>query len=71
MEYNGGRTENEIVNWILKKVGPPSQEVNCDDLKAKTEETKLAAVFFGEFEGREYSTVYAEVNAHPTVSEKF
>jgi len=29
-EYNGGRVENEIVNWILKKVGPPSQEVTCD-----------------------------------------
>jgi len=71
MEFNGGRTENEIVNWILKKVGPPSTEANCDDLKAKIADAKLAAVFFGELSGREYSTVYGEVNAHPTVSEKF
>jgi hypothetical protein len=71
MEFNGGRTESEIVSWILKKVGPPSQEVTCDELKAKVEEAKLVAVFFGELSGREYTTVYSEVNAHPSVSEKF
>ena len=71
MEYNGGRTENEIVSWILKKVGPPSTEATCDELKAKVAETKLVAAFFGEFSGREYTTVFAELNVHPTVSEKF
>jgi hypothetical protein len=36
-EYNGGRTEPDISNWILKKVGPPSTEVNKDELKEKIE----------------------------------
>jgi hypothetical protein len=36
------------VNWILKKVGPPSTEVTCDELKTKVEAAKLVAVFFGE-----------------------
>ena len=40
-------------------------------MKAKTEATKLAAVFFGEFSGREFATVFSEVNSHPSVSEKF
>jgi hypothetical protein len=34
-EYTGGRTESEIINWILKRVGPPSTEVTCDELKKK------------------------------------
>lgn len=29
-EYNGGRTEDGIVDWILKRVGPPSTEMTCD-----------------------------------------
>ena len=29
-EYGGGRTEPEIVNWILKKVGPSSNEVTSE-----------------------------------------
>jgi hypothetical protein len=48
VEYTGGRTEQEIVNWILKKVGPPSAEVTCDDLKKKVEDNKLVAAYFGE-----------------------
>jgi hypothetical protein len=48
MEYSGGRTENDIVNWILKRVGPPSNDVSCDELKEKTEGTKLALAYFGD-----------------------
>jgi protein disulfide-isomerase A1 len=29
-EYTGGRTKDSIVNWVLKKSGPPSTEVTCD-----------------------------------------
>ena len=47
-EFNGGRTENEIVNWILKKVGPASSEVSCDGLKQKTEQHKLVLAYFGD-----------------------
>lgn len=48
MEYTGGRTKDAIVNWVLKKSGPPSQEVACDQLAAKIEENKFALVFFGD-----------------------
>jgi protein disulfide-isomerase A1 len=48
MDYNGGRTKDAIVNWVLKKSGPPSTEVTCDQLKTKLEENKFALVFFGD-----------------------
>lgn len=70
-EYTGGRTENEIVNWILKKVGPPSTEVTCDQLKDKVANTKLAVAYFGEFEAREYSEIFLDVAQNPAVSEKY
>ena len=70
-EYNGGRTENEIVNWILKKVGPASNEVTCAQLKEKLESTKLAVAYFGEPEAREFSEVFLDVAQNPTVSEKY
>lgn len=54
MEYNGGRTENDIVNWILKKVGPPSSEVTCESLKQKTDEHKLVVAFFGDTSSKEH-----------------
>jgi len=71
IEYTGGRTENEIVNWILKKVGPPSAEVNCAQLKEKVEATKLAVAYFGETVGREYTEIFLDVAQNPAVSEKF
>merc|ERR1712166_1459140 len=36
VDYQGGRTGDAIVSWILKKTGPPSQEVTCEALKEKT-----------------------------------
>lgn len=54
IEYNGGRTENDIVNWILKKVGPPSSEVTCESLKKKTDEHKLVVAFFGDTSSKEH-----------------
>lgn len=70
-DYTGGRTEQEIVNWILKRVGPPSSEVTADQLKTKIEENKLVLVYFGKTEAREFKEVFNEVATHPTVGEKY
>lgn len=64
-EYTGGRSENDIVNWILKRVGPPSTEVTCDELKTKVSQNKLTLVYFGDLSGREYTEVFQGVAQNP------
>jgi protein disulfide-isomerase A1 len=70
-EYTGGRTENDIVNWILKRVGPPSTELTCADLKEKAKSDKLAVAYFGDVSGREFTEVHKGVATNPSVGEKF
>jgi len=71
VEYNEGRIENEIVNWVLKKVGPPTSDVTCDELTQKATSTKLMVAYIGDLEAKEFKTVYNEVAGNPSVSEKF
>merc|ERR1719453_1061641 len=47
MEYTGGRTSDTIVNWVLKKAGPPSTKVTCAALKEKREANKFVLGYFG------------------------
>jgi protein disulfide-isomerase A1 len=37
-DYNGGRTESEIVSWLNKKTGPAAVPVNSEDGLAKLQE---------------------------------
>jgi protein disulfide-isomerase A1 len=46
-DYQGGRTADAIVSWILKKTGPSSVELSCAALKEKTESEKFSIVYFG------------------------
>lgn len=71
MEYTGGRTENDIVNWVLKKVGPPSVEVTCDQLKEKVAKDKLALAYFGDLTIKEYKETFLETAKSPMINEKF
>jgi len=70
-EYTGGRVENEIVNWILKRVGPPSTEVTCDQLDNKAKEHKLVLAFIGDVESADYKTTFLGVTGHGKAAEKF
>ena len=35
VEYTGGRTKDTIVEWVIKKSGPPSSELTCAIIKEK------------------------------------
>ncbi len=53
-EYQGGRTKDEIVNWINKKSGPPSKSVDSEGLDKAIENNKITVAFFGAA-GEEYT----------------
>lgn len=52
-DYTGGRTKDTIVQWINKKTGPASKELQCDQFDQV--KSALSAVFFGDFEGELYT----------------
>lgn len=47
MEYTGGRTKDAIVQWVLKKSGPPSTAADCETIKKKVAENKFVMAYFG------------------------
>lgn len=59
------------MNWLLKRVGPPSTEVTCDELKSKTASNKLSLAYFGDLSAREHTEVFLGVAGNPSVNEKF
>jgi len=46
-DFNGGRTKDEIVNWINKRSGPPSKEVDATALAKAIEDNKVVVVYYG------------------------
>lgn len=48
-EYDGGRTEKEIVSWINRKLGLSSKELkSVDELESQLENNELVVVYFGD-----------------------
>ncbi|EAR86102.1 protein disulfide isomerase (macronuclear) [Tetrahymena thermophila SB210] len=51
IEYKGGRTTNDIVAWIERKTGPPSQLVsNPSDLQDIIKDNDVVLAYFGDSE---------------------
>ena len=72
IDYNGGRTEGDIVMWVLKRSGPASTEANsCDDLKSKIDTGRLVLVYYGETSSPKYSETFIKVAEGSAVSENF
>ena len=56
-EYDGGRTESEIINWINKRTGPASRALKtADELKEAKGKNKLTVAFFGTEEDAGFKT---------------
>lgn len=54
-DYNGGRTANEIINWIKKKTGPAAVVVESADAVEKAQKEEVAAFLYAEKEeGKAY-----------------
>jgi len=69
-DYTGGRTEDTIVSWMTKKTGPPSEQVDCATMEAKTAEDKLALSYFGESAGALWDAFFGAAK-DPVVGEKY
>lgn len=70
LDYTGGRTTDTIVQWINKKTGPASEEVDCAAMETKTGEGKLNVSFFGEAAGDLWDAFMVAAK-NPAVSETF
>jgi len=69
-EYTGGRTKDTIIEWVNKKTGPVSKEVDCAGMTTAVSENALALSFFGALEGEMYDA-YIKAAKNPTISEKY
>jgi protein disulfide-isomerase A1 len=62
-EYKGGRTKSEIVDWIMKKTGPPSRLLaDQAAVDAAKTDNKVVVVYYGAESDAEYG-VYTTVAA--------
>jgi len=58
MEYSGGRTKDTIINWVVKKSGPPSVAVDCAGLAKNLEDNKFTIAYFGKLEDALYTDAH-------------
>lgn len=58
VDFNGGRTDKEIVNWIKKRTGSVSEAIStAEELLAFTQKNQVAIVYYGAGESdAEWST---------------
>jgi len=70
MEYNGGRTSDEIINWLKKKTGPPAETLKDEEAAQKFKDSKDVTVvgFFKDVESAEakaYLAAAGSMDDHP------
>lgn len=70
VDYNGGRQAEEIVNWLLKKTGPPAKAIaSVDEAKALIDEKPVVIIgFFKDQESdgaKQFLAAAAATDDHP------
>lgn len=54
-DYNGGRTEADIIRWVGKKTGPPTALLEKVDDISKMEKDEVAVVgYFSDYKGADH-----------------
>lgn len=60
IDYNGGRTQADIVNWIKKKTGPPSTQLkDAAHLDEQKQGNKVLVAFFGSEDSEQFKQFQA------------
>jgi protein disulfide-isomerase A1 len=63
-EYTGGKTSEKIVNWLLKKTGPPAVDLkNGDQSKAFIENNEVVVIGFFKDQSSEKAKTFLSVAA--------
>ena len=48
MDYNAGRTEKDVINWMRKKSGPPARKLSpASDFEDLQKANEVCIVYFG------------------------
>lgn len=62
VDYGGGRTSEDIVNWLLKKTGPPAKEfTSVEEVKKFIEDNKVVIAGFFKNVDSDLSKAFNEV----------
>mmetsp|Transcript_32735 Transcript_32735/g.56984 ORF Transcript_32735/g.56984 Transcript_32735/m.56984 type:complete len:481 (+) Transcript_32735:3880-5322(+) len=61
-EYTGGRTEADIISWIVKKSGPAYRKVNAAELKETIERNAVVLVLFADEATAEFEKIAKSVD---------
>lgn len=69
--YNGGRSEQELVAWILKRVGPKETEIACEKIEELLHNHRLSVVYFGDTSKIEYDEVFVPASEHYQLNERY
>jgi protein disulfide-isomerase A1 len=58
-EYAGGRNSRDIVNWVLRKISPPSKLLNSiREVESLKKSKDVVAVYFGETDSASFKVFY-------------
>jgi protein disulfide-isomerase A1 len=68
IDYEGGRTAPEIVQWLKKRTGPASVEVNSkEDAEKAIADNELVGIFFGNTGSKAYADYLVAAGSHEDV----
>jgi protein disulfide-isomerase A1 len=68
IDYEGGRTAPEIIQWLKKRTGPVSVEVNTlEDAQKYISDNELVGVFFGSTSSPNYGHFLVVAGSHEDV----
>ena len=63
-EYHGGKSEGDLVSFMLKQYVHESVEITCAKLDKKRRLNSLNVVYYGDTQLIEFNKVYKELAKH-------
>ncbi|CDW87106.1 disulfide isomerase [Stylonychia lemnae] len=71
LEYDGGKSEGDIISWFLKKSSTYAPEITCPQIKDKIQEHRLITIFFGDQYSFEFNKIFQELLQYQVLAKKY